>query len=69
MNQMLEKVLAGTGTGAEPIRVDIDALWRKASEEGQKKPSKERFDPEGALDDMGEFAVISAWARGKGKGG
>ena len=69
MNQILEKVLAGTGDDAQPIRVDIDALWRKALGEGEEKPSKESFDAEGALDDMGEFAVISAWVRGKGKKG
>ena len=69
MNQVLEKALAGTDAGAQPIRLDIDALWRKALGEGEEKPSKETFDPEGALHDMGEFAVISAWARGKGKKG
>ena len=69
MNHILEKALAGSGTSGKPIRVDIDALWRKALDEREDKNSKDTFDPEQALDNMGEFAVISAWARGKGKKG
>lgn len=63
----LEKTLLGAG--GKPIRVDIDELWRKAVEDSHEEKRRARHDAIEPLDDMGEFAVISAWARGKGKKG
>ena len=69
MSPVLEEVLAGSNTAGEPIKVDIDALWRKALEDGSDPRPEDREKYADLLDDMGEFAVISAWARGKGKKG
>ncbi len=69
MKQALEKVLAGDGSGGKPIRVDVEALWKKASDGKEGDGTKKSYDPQETLDDMGEFAVISAWARKKGRKG
>lgn len=57
----------------DSIRVDIDALWTKAQSDdssiGVAVKSAKTSDYASAMDDMGEFAIISAWARGKGKKG
>jgi hypothetical protein len=52
------------------IHVDIDALWRKAADDG--RDVKVRSNYSGAADvvsDMGELAILSAMARGKGNKG
>ena len=57
----------------DSIRVDVDALWTKAQSDdssvGAAVKSAKTSDYASAMDDMGEFAIISAWARGKGKKG
>ncbi|NKB42884.1 MAG: hypothetical protein GKS03_01275 [Alphaproteobacteria bacterium] len=52
------------------IHVDIDALWRKALADGHDVSIRvKRSLSSDALNDMGELAVLSAMARGKGKKG
>ena len=65
MNQALEKAL--TGAGGQAIRVDIDALWRKAIEQSHEDKRSAQKDADDPMRSMNEFAVLSSWARGKGK--
>lgn len=55
------------------IRVNVDALWKKAQSDGKSVGAAIKnsltSDYVNAMDDMGEFAIISAWANGKGKKG
>ncbi len=55
----------------DAIKVDLDALWEKALAEGRdvgiKVKRALRDDVAGAADNMSEFAIISAWARGRGR--
>jgi hypothetical protein len=57
----------------DAICVDVDALWTKAQREGRSVGAAIKnsltSDYANAMDDMGEFAIISAWANGKGKKG
>jgi hypothetical protein len=69
MSPQLEKVLAGSATAGHPIKVDMDALWRKAVDGDLKDKGRKQRTSVKSLGSMGEFAVISAWARGKGKKG
>ncbi len=73
MNQVMKWVLAGGKTEGkaegDPICVDMDALWRKALSDGKDVSVRVKHDLSEAMDDMGEFAIISAWARRKGKKG
>lgn len=68
----MNKLLDWANTG-EAIRVDVDVLWRKTqsteSSTGAVENKSQTPDYAHAMDDMGEFAIISAWARGKGKKG
>jgi hypothetical protein len=54
----------------DAITVDVDALWQTALAEGRdvgiKVKRALREDVASAMDDMSEFAIISAWARGRG---
>ena len=54
----------------DAIKVDVDALWQKAVAQGRSAGIKVkralREDVLSVMDDMGEFAIISAWARGRG---
>jgi len=67
MSPQLEKVLAGSATAGHPIKVDMDALLRKAVDGDLKDKGRKQRTSLKSLGSMGEFAVISAWARGKGK--
>ena len=67
MNRALERALAGVGAGSEPIRVDVDALWRKALDDGKNVSIRVKHDSSETRDDKGELASISAWAKHKGK--
>lgn len=57
----------------DAIKVDLDALWEKALAEGRdvgiKVKRALRDDVSNAMDDMNEYAIISAWARGRGRKG
>jgi len=59
--------------GEDAIKVDLDALWEKALAEGRdvgiKVKRALRDDVSNAMDDMNEYAIISAWARGRGRKG
>ena len=69
MSLVLSRVLEESVFAGDPIKVDIDALWRKAidaSYDKKKAAQHKAIDPSKGL---GEFAVISAWARAKGKKG
>jgi hypothetical protein len=67
MSPQLEKVLAGSANAGHPIKVDTDALWRKAVDGNHENKGRKQRTSVRSLDNMGEFAVISAWVRGKGK--
>lgn len=68
MNRVLDWANSG-----DVIRVDVDALWTTAQREGRITGAAIKTsltsDYANAMDDMGEFAIISAWANGKGKKG
>lgn len=68
MNRVLDWANSG-----DVIRVDVDALWMKAQREGRIAGAAIKTsltsDYTNAMDGMGEFAIISAWANGKGKKG
>lgn len=58
----------------DPIRVDLDALWKKAVAEGRdvgiQIQQGMKLGLTDVLDDRtGELAIISAWAHGKGNKG
>jgi hypothetical protein len=54
----------------DAIHVDVDALWRKAVDDGRDVSIRvKRSLSSDILSDMGELAILSAMARGKGKKG
>lgn len=58
----------------DPIRVDLDALWQKAAAQGRDVSMRVKQGLKIGLADVlddrtGELAIISAWARNKGKKG
>ncbi|MBT4741456.1 MAG: hypothetical protein HN793_00335 [Rhodospirillaceae bacterium] len=65
MKRFLEWANAG-----DAIHVDVDALWRKAVDDGRDVSIRvKRSLSSDILSDMGELAILSAMARGKGKKG
>lgn len=55
---------------SDSIHVDVDALWRKAVDDGRDVSIRvKRTLSSNVVEGMGELAVLSAMARGKGRKG
>lgn len=65
MKRFLEWANAG-----DAIHVDVEALWRNAIDDGRDSSIRvKRSLSSDVFSEMGDLAIISAMARGKGKKG